>query len=80
MRDLERDVLAQVAHLAVDADADDAGLAHKLAVLERAAARSKATAPIDVLAEFGGCEIAMMAGAMIGGAAARTYWMRPVAV
>ena len=50
---------------------DDAGLAHKLAVLARAAARTKVTAPIDVLAEFGGCEIAMMAGAMLGGAAAR---------
>jgi nicotinate-nucleotide--dimethylbenzimidazole phosphoribosyltransferase len=50
---------------------DDDGLARKLAALERAAARSDATAPLDVLAEFGGLEIAMMAGAMIGAASAR---------
>lgn len=50
---------------------DDAGLAHKLEVLKCAAARSRASAPLDVLAEFGGCEIAMMAGAILGAAAAR---------
>jgi nicotinate-nucleotide--dimethylbenzimidazole phosphoribosyltransferase len=50
---------------------DDEGLARKLAVLERAAARSDATAPAEVLAEFGGLEIAMMAGAVIGAASAR---------
>ena len=50
---------------------DDAGLAHKLDVLQRAAARSPASTPLDVLAEFGGCEIAMMAGAILGAAAAR---------
>ena len=50
---------------------DDAGLARKLAVLERAAARTATRDPIEVLAEFGGCEIAMMAGAVIGAAAAR---------
>jgi nicotinate-nucleotide--dimethylbenzimidazole phosphoribosyltransferase len=50
---------------------DDAGLARKLAVLERAAARSDATEPAAVLAEFGGLEIAMMAGAVIGAASAR---------
>ncbi|WP_395443498.1 nicotinate-nucleotide--dimethylbenzimidazole phosphoribosyltransferase [Caulobacter sp. UC70_42] len=50
---------------------DDAGLAHKLAALERAAARSDATEPAAVLAEFGGLEIAMMAGAVIGAASAR---------
>ncbi|RYX92618.1 MAG: nicotinate-nucleotide--dimethylbenzimidazole phosphoribosyltransferase [Comamonadaceae bacterium] len=55
---------------------DDAGLAHKLAVLQRAAGRSAATAPLQVLAEFGGLEIAMMAGAVLGAAAAR----RPVLV
>ncbi len=49
---------------------DDAGLARKLAVLERAAARTPARDPVDVLAEFGGCEIAMMAGAVIGAASA----------
>lgn len=50
---------------------DDAGLARKLAVLERAAARSDATEPAAVLAEFGGLEIAMMTGAVIGAASAR---------
>lgn len=50
---------------------DDAGLARKLAVLERAAARSDATESAAVLAEFGGLEIAMMAGAVIGAASAR---------
>ena len=54
----------------------DEGLARKRAVLARAAARSNATAPLDVLAEFGGFEIAMMAGAVIGAAASR----RPVVV
>jgi len=48
---------------------DDAGLLRKLAVLERAAARTGEIAdPIDVLAEYGGFEIAMMAGAMLGAA------------
>ena len=55
---------------------DAAGVARKLAVAERAAARSGATSPVDVLAEFGGCEIAMMAGAVIGSAARR----RPVII
>ena len=49
---------------------DDAGFARKQAVLARAAARSPVVAPFDVLREFGGLEIAMMAGAMLGGAAA----------
>ena len=55
---------------------DAAGIGRKLAVAERAAARSDATAPLDVLAEFGGCEIAMMAGAVLGSAMHR----RPVIV
>jgi nicotinate-nucleotide--dimethylbenzimidazole phosphoribosyltransferase len=55
---------------------DDAGLAHKLAVLQRAASRSPALEPLAVLAEFGGLEIVMMAGAVLGAAAAR----RPVLV
>lgn len=50
---------------------DAAGLARKGAVLDQAAARSPATSPLDVLAEFGGLEIAMMAGAILGAAAAR---------
>jgi nicotinate-nucleotide--dimethylbenzimidazole phosphoribosyltransferase len=51
-------------------DAD--GLARKLATLERAAARTTASDPLAVLAEFGGFEIAMMTGAILGAAAART--------
>ncbi|HEX8472035.1 MAG TPA: nicotinate-nucleotide--dimethylbenzimidazole phosphoribosyltransferase [Brevundimonas sp.] len=47
---------------------DAAGLAHKLAVLIRAAERSDATAPLEVLRQFGGFEIAMMAGAIHGAA------------
>jgi nicotinate-nucleotide--dimethylbenzimidazole phosphoribosyltransferase len=48
---------------------DEAGMDRKRAALERAAARSAATDPLDVLAQFGGCEIAMMTGAFLGGAA-----------
>jgi nicotinate-nucleotide--dimethylbenzimidazole phosphoribosyltransferase len=55
---------------------DSAGLARKHAALEAAAARSAAVQPLEVLAQFGGLEIAMMAGAAIGAAAAR----RPVLV
>ena len=49
---------------------DAEGLSRKTAVLMRAAARTDAAAPLDVLCEFGGLEIAMMAGAFLGGAAA----------
>jgi nicotinate-nucleotide--dimethylbenzimidazole phosphoribosyltransferase len=49
---------------------DPEGLARKTKVLSRAAQRSNASKPLDVLAEFGGCEIAMMTGAYLGGAAA----------
>ena len=46
-------------------------LARKRAVLEAAAARTAAPLPADAaLAEYGGFEIAMMAGAMLGAAAA----------
>ncbi len=55
---------------------DAEGLARKTAALQRAAARSSATEPLEVLAEFGGYEIAMMAGAALGAAALR----RPVVV
>jgi len=55
---------------------DKAGMAKKLAALERAAARTAVTAPLAVLAEFGGLEIAMMAGAIFGAAERR----RPVVV
>jgi nicotinate-nucleotide--dimethylbenzimidazole phosphoribosyltransferase len=55
---------------------DDAGLARKRAALQRAAGRSDVTAPLEVLAQFGGLEIAMMAGAVIGAASQR----RPVIV
>ncbi|WP_454742172.1 nicotinate-nucleotide--dimethylbenzimidazole phosphoribosyltransferase [Cupriavidus necator] len=51
---------------------DDAGLAHKREVLERALAlHAGAQAPLEVLATFGGFEIAMMAGAFLAAAASR---------
>lgn len=49
---------------------DAEGMARKTAVLARAAARAQPDTPREVLAEFGGLEIAMMAGACLGGAAA----------
>ena len=55
---------------------DAAGLGRKRAALERAVARTAVTEPLEVLAEFGGFEIAAMAGAALGAAAAR----RPVVV
>ena len=51
---------------------DAAGLARKSAVLARAAARSDATEPFEVLRQFGGYEIAAIAGAALGAAALRT--------
>ena len=52
---------------------DDAGLKHKQAVLETAAARTSAslTAP-DALREYAGFEMAMITGAMLGAATAGT--------
>ena len=47
------------------------GLARKRAGIGRAAQRSDASQPLAVLAEFGGYEIAMMAGAVLGAASAR---------
>jgi nicotinate-nucleotide--dimethylbenzimidazole phosphoribosyltransferase len=55
---------------------DDAGLARKQALLEQALQRYRAVGgndePLNVLAEFGGFEIAMMVGAMLGAAEAKT--------
>jgi nicotinate-nucleotide--dimethylbenzimidazole phosphoribosyltransferase len=50
---------------------DAEGLARKRAAIARAAQRSDAAQPLDVLAQFGGCEIAMMAGAVLGAASMR---------
>jgi nicotinate-nucleotide--dimethylbenzimidazole phosphoribosyltransferase len=46
------------------------GMARKRAVLAHAAARSDVTAPFEVLTQFGGYEIAMMAGALLAAARA----------
>jgi nicotinate-nucleotide--dimethylbenzimidazole phosphoribosyltransferase len=46
----------------------EAGFERKRAALNRAAQRSGVSSPFDVLVEFGGFEIAMMAGAVIGAA------------
>jgi nicotinate-nucleotide--dimethylbenzimidazole phosphoribosyltransferase len=62
--------------IGVGAGQDDAGMARKRAALEKAAARSSATAPFEVLYEFGGLEIAAMAGALLGAASQR----RPVLI
>lgn len=51
---------------------DDAGLEKKQALLAAAIAKhAEVTAPLDVLATFGGFEIAMMAGAMLAAAERR---------
>ena len=54
---------------------DDAGLARKQALLEKALNRYRAAgggnAPLAVLAEFGGFEVAMMVGAMLAAAEAK---------
>ncbi|MNK19908.1 Nicotinate-nucleotide--dimethylbenzimidazole phosphoribosyltransferase [compost metagenome] len=47
------------------------GMTRKRGVLARAAARTDVTAPFDVLTQFGGYEIAMMAGALLAAARAR---------
>ncbi|MFA4943916.1 MAG: nicotinate-nucleotide--dimethylbenzimidazole phosphoribosyltransferase [Lentisphaeria bacterium] len=50
---------------------DDAMLAHKIQVIERALAvnRPNPAAPLDVLAKVGGCEIGGLAGLVLGAAA-----------
>ena len=51
---------------------DDAGLARKRALLGQALARGgRPSDPLDALAQYGGFEIAMMAGAMLGAAERR---------
>lgn len=51
---------------------DDAGLLHKQAAVERAAARTSARlGPEAALAEYGGFEIGMLAGAIVGAASRR---------
>ncbi|MEH2478984.1 nicotinate-nucleotide--dimethylbenzimidazole phosphoribosyltransferase [Nitrobacteraceae bacterium AZCC 2146] len=62
--------------IGVGAGQDDSGMARKRAAIEMAATRSNASAPLDVLSEFGGLEIAMMAGAVLGTASQR----RPVII
>jgi nicotinate-nucleotide--dimethylbenzimidazole phosphoribosyltransferase len=62
--------------IGVGAGQDDKGMARKRAAIEKAAARSNATEPFDVLVQFGGLEIAMMAGAVLGAASQR----RPVII
>ena len=62
--------------IGVGAGQDDSGMARKRAAIAKAAARSQASSPLDVLREFGGLEIAMMAGAVLGAASER----RPVVI
>jgi nicotinate-nucleotide--dimethylbenzimidazole phosphoribosyltransferase len=50
------------------AGAPPAGLSHKRDVLARACARAPVSAGRDALIEFGGFEMVMLAGAMLGGA------------
>ncbi|MGB0958923.1 MAG: nicotinate-nucleotide--dimethylbenzimidazole phosphoribosyltransferase [Halocynthiibacter sp.] len=50
---------------------DDDGLNRKLAILQKAAARTGDLSADDIFAEYGGFEILMMAGAMIAAAEAR---------
>ncbi len=55
---------------------DDAGLARKIAILERVQRKhGEITEPLEVLAAFGGCEIAMMTGAMLEAASRRMLVM-----
>jgi nicotinate-nucleotide--dimethylbenzimidazole phosphoribosyltransferase len=62
--------------IGLGAGQDDPGMARKRAAIAKAAARSNASSPLGVLSEFGGLEIAMMAGAVLGAASRR----RPVLI
>jgi nicotinate-nucleotide--dimethylbenzimidazole phosphoribosyltransferase len=62
--------------IGVGAGQDDAGMAKKRAAIHMVAARTDAVAPMEVLREFGGLEIAGMAGAVLGAASQR----RPVII
>jgi nicotinate-nucleotide--dimethylbenzimidazole phosphoribosyltransferase len=62
--------------IGVGAGQDHPGMIRKRAAIEKAAARSDASEPFEVLCEFGGLEIAMMAGAVLGAASQR----RPVLI
>ena len=57
--------------IGIGAGQSDHGMTRKRAAIETAAARSDATTPREVLAQFGGFEIAMIAGAILGAASAR---------
>jgi nicotinate-nucleotide--dimethylbenzimidazole phosphoribosyltransferase len=58
--------------IGIGAGQSELGLARKRAAVETAASRSEATLPREVLAQFGGFEIAMMTGAILGAAYMRT--------
>ena len=62
--------------IGIGAGQDDAGMVRKRAAIQLAASRNAATDPFAVLAEFGGLEIAGMAGAILGAASQR----RPVVI
>lgn len=49
---------------------DDERLAHKTEIVTAAVRRANGSAPLDVLADIGGLEIAALAGYIVGGAAA----------
>ena len=62
--------------IGVGAGQNDEGMTRKRAAIAMAAARSDVTAPLDVLREFGGLEIAGMVGALLGAASLK----RPILI